>query len=261
MESIPGFIVSIISGLYTSSWGAYKDSPFEGLKFYTYPRSVVFSAVIFIILSSIPDIRVEVNGLNLARLFFLVMGIERASSEVYKGFFRNECQKKYFIPSRITFLGRYIPDMHRYYTGIALFICALATLFLDIEIENFYEYVIVSFCTGFTTALGGAYKDAPYEGFEPAKFIRSPIILMICSPILFLLGPVSMGLLIYMNWGLERFIVEYYKTFVLRTRSGKFRPDIQKNDRFNIARKKLHTLALIIAIGIVLIIIYDIFCN
>ena len=42
--------------------------------------------------------------------------------------------------------------------------------------KNLFIGVAVGFLSGLAVALGGAIKDSPYEGFDPVKFMRSPII-------------------------------------------------------------------------------------
>ena len=80
-------LVTIISGLYTSLWGAFKDSPYEGFKGRTFPRSIYFNVVIFAALLCLPALGEQITGLGLFQLFFVVMGIERFLAELYKGFF------------------------------------------------------------------------------------------------------------------------------------------------------------------------------
>jgi len=198
-------------------------------------------------------------ALRTSQIFFLIMGIERLSSEIYKGFFRNEDQSKYLIPSRITFLGKYITSNGLLYSvGVILVAGTLALLFLDVKIEGFIEFCIVSNCTGLAGAFGGAYKDAPFEGFKPLGFLRTPVVLLLTSPLFYFMGPVSLGFLIYMNLGLERFIVEYYKTYIQRTMSGKFRSDLQRSKKHIEVREKYHYIALFIILGVIVLIIRDI---
>ena len=49
--------VVIASGLYTSLWGAFKDSPYEDFKPRTFPRSIYFHVVIFLVLYALPPCR------------------------------------------------------------------------------------------------------------------------------------------------------------------------------------------------------------
>ena len=96
--------VIFLSGLYTSLWGSFKDCPYEGFKKITFWRSVLFSLLIglfFFWTEKFTNWGVNLSRLNTVQLFFFVMGIERFLSELYKGFFRFEDQKKYFIPSRL----------------------------------------------------------------------------------------------------------------------------------------------------------------
>ncbi|MGA1199710.1 MAG: hypothetical protein ACO36I_24710, partial [Candidatus Latescibacterota bacterium] len=69
--------------------------------------------------------------------------------------------------------------------------------------------------------------------------------------------PVSLGFLIYMNGGLERFVVEYYKTYIQRTMSGKFRPDLVRIQHRVDTREKFHYGAWVIIIGLVVLYICE----
>ena len=69
--------ITVLSGLYTSLWGAFKDSPFERFKPATFPRSIYFSIAIFLALYFLPFFRADFQALGLFQLFFLVMGVER----------------------------------------------------------------------------------------------------------------------------------------------------------------------------------------
>ena len=46
------------------------------------------------------------------------------------------------------------------------------------------ESVAIGGASGLAVAIGGAIKDAPYEGFDLATFVRSPIIGAVEGPIL-----------------------------------------------------------------------------
>ncbi len=256
------FVVSLISGLYTSLWGAFKDSPFEGLKRRTFPRSVYFHAVIFCALYWLPLFHGSFRQLSLFQVFFAIMGLERFLAELYKGFFRSEDQSKYAVPSRITFFGRPVTsEPLRLFSGVVLVSGVFSLLFLSVRIEDFPGFAAVAFSTGLLVSLGGAYKDAPFEGFAPLKFFRSATVLAICSPLFFFsndpLSPVPLGYLIFMNGGLERFLVEYYKTFVQRTMSGKFRPDLPRISRYIETREKYHYMAWIIIVGLTILYVYE----
>ncbi len=250
------FAVTAISGLYTSLWGAFKDSPYEGFKARTFPRSIYFNVAILAVLLLLPAFHDRVTALNLFQLFFLTMGLERFLAEIYKGFFRTEDQSKYFVPSRITFFGNHVAsDLARYAVGTVIVVVVFAVVWIDITVEQFLWFAVTAYGTGLLVSLGGAYKDAPFEGFKPLKFQRSGFVLAVLSPLFWFINdpaaPVSLGFLIYMNGGLERFAVEYYKTYIQRNMSGKFRPDIERHQHELDTREKYHYLALIIVAGLV----------
>ncbi len=255
------FAVALVSGLYTSLWGAFKDSPYERFKPATFPRSIYFNAAIFLALYSLPFFRQDLEGLGLFQVFFLVMGVERFLAELYKGFFRIEDQAKYFVPSRITFFGRPVSsEALRYGVGALLVLLVFASLSIDVRVERFWGFLLTAYATGLLVSLGGAYKDAPFEGFKPLKFQRSGAVLALFSPLFYALNdpPVPLGFLIYMNGGLERFAIEYYKTYIQRNMSGKFRPDLPRLQEFTETREKFHYLALAIIGGLVLLYLYEV---
>ncbi len=268
-----GLGVSIVSGLYTSLWGAFKDSPYEGFKPRTFPRSIYFHIVIFCVLYFVPiphwarafqgETLTGFSGLGWVQIFFLIMGVERFLAELYKGFFRTEDQDKYFVPSRMTFFGRYVAsDVLRYAVGTALVLGVFAVLLIPARVTTFWAFLLTAYATGLLVSLGGAYKDAPFEGFHLLKFQRSGAVLALCSPLFYFLNdpmhPIAFGFLVYMNGGLERFVVEYYKTYIQRTMSGKFRPDLPQIQRCIDTREKFHYGALIIIVGLIVLYVFEV---
>jgi hypothetical protein len=256
MPPIAMIVATTLSGLYTSLWGAFKDSPYEGFKRATFPRSIYFNLVILAALWWLPPFHDRVAALGLFQVFFLTMGLERFLAEIYKGFFRTEDQSKYFVPSRITFFGRHVAsDLARYAVGTIIVAIVFSVVWIDIPVESFVWFAVTAYGTGLLVSLGGAYKDAPFEGFQPLKFQRSGVVLAVLSPLFYVANdgaaPVSLGFLIYMNGGLERFAVEYYKTYIQRNMSGKFRPDIERHQRELETRERFHYLALLLIAGLV----------
>ena len=256
-------LVAIVSGLYTSLWGAFKDSPYEGLKPKTFPRSIYFHVGLFFALTSIPPFSSYLRALSLFQLFFVVMGLERFLAELYKGFFRTEDQEKYFVPSRITFLGVHIGnDWVRRGAGLLLVGCVFAVLLIQIPIVRPVTFLMVAYGSGLVVSMGGAYKDAPFEGFKWLKFQRSAVVVSVASPLFYFSNdpahPISLGFLIYMNGGLERFIVEYYKTYIQRNMSGKFRPDLERIQTYIDSREKFHYAAWVIIVSLAILYAYEI---
>ena len=256
------FLVVVASGLYTSLWGAFKDSPYEGYKPWTFPRSVLFHVVIFAVLYSFEPFATPFRGLKLFQMFFLVMGLERFLAELYKGFFRTEDQDKYFVPSRITFLGKHVEsDLLRYVVGAVLVSGVCLVALIPTPVTSFWVFFAVAYGTGLIVSLGGAYKDAPFEGFKWLKFQRSAGVLAGASPLFYYINsvesPIAIGFLIYMNGGLERFLVEYYKTYIQRNMSGKFHPDLERIQACMDSRGKFHYMAWVIIIGLAALYVHE----
>ena len=104
--------------------------------------------------------------------------------------------------------------------------------------------------------------DFKFEGFKPLKFQRSGVVLAVCSPLFYFVNdpthPVSLGFLVYMNGGLERFVVEYYKTYIQRTMSGKFRPDLPRIQKCLDTREKFHYGALVIIVSLIVLYVFEV---
>jgi len=85
------------------------------------------------------------------------------------------------------------------------------------------EEAAIGAFTGLLVAIGGAVKDAPYEGFNAAKFIRSPIIGAVEAPIIAAkLNVTNPVLLSLATIGTERATVETYK--LIRAKAGDYIP-------------------------------------
>jgi hypothetical protein len=263
MEVLEQLLVVTLSGLYTSLWGAFKDSPYEDFKPRTFLRSVYFSWGIwaaytylfpgFTFTENLAGITTQYRldpgfaRFNHVQLFFFVMGVERFLAELYKGFFRIEDQRKYFIPSRFTLLGRPVKsEWIRVPLGILLVSLTIASTYWTKTISSLGAFFLVAYLSGLFVSFGGAYKDAPFEGFAPLKFQRSGVVLAVTAPYFWLYGSVPLGFLIFMNGGLERFLVEYYKTYIKRNMSGKFRPDLKIYEHRKATREKFHIAAWVI---------------
>jgi len=70
-------------------------------------------------------------------------------------------------------------------------------------------------------SVGGAWKDAPIEGFDVKKFPRS-FLVMLGSIILLHFFTNNLLLLTMGAADLERVIIEFYKTFIILSTPGKF---------------------------------------
>lgn len=251
LPTLGAWFASAVSGLYTSSWGAFKDGPFESFRGRTFPRSILFSVGMLALLYATPSLRGPVSALPLAQLFLLVMGLERTWSEIYKWCFRGPRHEGLFhIPQQFTFFGRSVGSVPvRFVLGLGLSTALALGVGALMPINSRFMFVLVAFCTGLGVSVGGAYKDAPFEGFQPLKFFRSSLLLVAVSPLVARLGPQRLGFLVFTYVGIERMLIEYYKSFIVGSVPGKFRRDLPIIEGpFLGTRHLLHKLATVIVL-------------
>jgi len=85
------------------------------------------------------------------------------------------------------------------------------------------EKIFVGFVSGLAVAVCGAYKDAPYEGFNAKTFWRSPLIGAVEAPIIASFFPdASNALLGLSTIATERLTVELWK--IQRAKAGVYVP-------------------------------------
>ncbi len=130
MNGVTLIAVGILSGLYTCSWGAFKDGPWEGFNGRTFPRSVIFSLLAVELLWLWPATRNHLWLLSPFQLFFLVMGIERTWSEIFKWSFRapRSDADRFAIPQQLTFFGKPVKAWLRGLVGAVLTVALVAGL-------------------------------------------------------------------------------------------------------------------------------------
>ena len=190
MNIVLALITGLLAGLHTSTWGMYKDSPHEGFGWPKYFRSTIISLVLAPFVWHITELKGD-ESLSLPATLFLLWGTvyvtERAICEIWKTFLRTEDQSKYFIPMQLHVLGRVVESKRDrliaaffYVGGIVLVGWGLVTLWRMHQAGNldWNPYVILLLLSvgGWVSAFGGAWKDAPIEGFETFKFFRSPAV-------------------------------------------------------------------------------------
>jgi hypothetical protein len=174
--------VGLMAGTHTATWGMYKDAVHEGFTWRTYLRSIVVSLVLSLCVGASGLLPIDDAG-DVVVLFGLVYVLERAVTEFYKTFIRDEDQSKYFIPMQFHVLGRVVRDRRvRLGVGLAALGAAVGLLGLvrSIQVETAgpargATILLVGSVGGWFSAFGGAFKDAPIEGFETFKFFRSPL--------------------------------------------------------------------------------------
>ena len=108
-------ILALVAGTHAATWGAFKDSPFEGFKPVSFVRSIVVAVVAAATVATATDLET-----TMAPIVFLgvLYAIERLATELWKSFLREDDQDAYAIPMRIAILGRTVDGRFpRYFLG------------------------------------------------------------------------------------------------------------------------------------------------
>jgi hypothetical protein len=245
MNLVLTIVIGALVGAHASTWGMYKDAPHEGFTTGKYVRSIVLSALIAPLCSVIFRLYPETPA-KAVILFGCIYSMERAILETWKTFFRQEDQSKYTIPMQLAVKGRTV-FTHR--SRVIYGILYLGVIFVGFAALSRYEpapgtsplllAVTVGALGGWFSAIGGAWKDAPIEGFETFKFFRSPLIAAFFSYLLFRLGATPVQAM-FGAIGYSVATTETYKTFFFPSKPrGKFAgkpvlfPDwLEKRQRF-----------------------------
>ena len=215
-----------VAGLIVCSWQGFKDPPWEGFHIGKFLRSILVGSAAGAALyyaGTLGTLTID----NLGVFAFAIVAIERVVGEAYKGFFRKSPHGEYFkllrrmrVPESVyaakLLLGTgFLIGSYWLFRLLAFWLKRLAAgphpLWLD--------GLLVGLAGGTLVAIGGALKDSQFEGFIPAKFVRSPIV-----------GSLTGVLLVHFStaWflvalaivGGERVGVELYKTFLKRQPRG-----------------------------------------
>ncbi len=173
--------IGLLAGLHAATWGMYKDAPHEGFSRWKYVRSPLLAAVLAPIACAAAGLDPR-RAADLVLLFGVTYVLERALAEIYKTFLRQEDQGKYFIPMQLHVLGKVVRSRVARLTAGLLYAAGLvgmvlAVAGLDRTVPGPHSVVLVMLIGGiggWISALGGAWKDAPSEGFQTLKFFRSP---------------------------------------------------------------------------------------
>ena len=211
--------VGLASGLHTSIWGMYKDALHEGFGISTFARSIAIGGIVAMAIQAVLGLPLpEPKAIIL--LFGLSYATERGIVETWKTFVRNGDQSKYFIPMQFSLRG--VPVTNRsarlaagaiYIAGVAASLWAVASLDGGTPtLSHVTRAALAGLVVGMLIAAGGAWKDAPKEGFDIVKFFRSPgmTVLYAC-----LLAQITSNYLLIAvaAIGYERATAETYKTF------------------------------------------------
>jgi hypothetical protein len=180
-EMFMTLVVGLATGLHSASWGMYKDAPHEGFTWGTYVRSPIVAVVMALALIYWTEID-PTTGAGVLVLFGVTYGLERFTLEVYKGFIRVEDQSKYTIPMQFAVGGKVVESAPmRWAAGAAYVALGLTFAYAAHRASDWgaglplmLTIFLVGSAGGWISAVGGAWKDAPIEGFQIFKFFRSP---------------------------------------------------------------------------------------
>lgn len=180
MIYLAAIVVGLLAGIHTATWGMYKDAPHEGFRHY--PRSIVVSTIAAPLITMVARLD-PLTASGIVLLFGVTYCVERGLTEFYKTFVRFEDQSKYTIPMQFHVFGRVVPAGARRW---AIAWAHVAVIFLagwgihsadamGTRFSREATFLLLGSVGGWLSAFGGAFKDAPIEGFHPLKFFRSPL--------------------------------------------------------------------------------------
>jgi hypothetical protein len=221
--------IGLLSGTHAAIWGMYKDAIHEGFTTGRFARSIVVGATVAIALQAVQGLALP-GAAALAVLFGLAYAAERGVVEVWKTFVRDEDQRKYFIPMQFSVRGVPVASRRaRLGAGVAYVVvvsgCLIAIAQLDrhgVRSPTAAHVALAALAMGSVVALGGAWKDAPKEGFDTLKFFRSPGMTVVFALLLSRLTDSHLEATVAAI-GYERAAAETYKTFFLPSKPrGKF---------------------------------------
>ena len=182
MSLVNELLVGLAAGAHISTWGMYKDSIHEGFTVPRYLRSTFVGLVWAPIIARLADLDATTAG-GMALLFGVTYAAERATTEFWKTFIRDEDQSKYFIPMQFHVFG-HVPRnrLTRLMVGLGYVGVACVAVWAATQLQPppgtegpLWQVLLVASIGGWYSACGGAFKDAPIEGFEWFKFFRSPV--------------------------------------------------------------------------------------
>ncbi|HET7275547.1 MAG TPA: hypothetical protein VFI91_10330 [Longimicrobiaceae bacterium] len=181
MNLVVAGIIGLIAGAHTSTWGMYKDAIHEGFTWPKYFRSIVVGAIVALVWQAATGMELDGAG-DMVVFFGIVYATERLLLELWKGYIREEDQSKYFIPMQFGVLGKPIksrPIRWAVLVGVVavILLCGWGVYALQRSRPDLPAWLVlltIGTIGGWLTAFGGAWKDAPVEGFETFKFFRSP---------------------------------------------------------------------------------------
>lgn len=225
----PALLVGLLSGTHAAIWGMYKDAIHEGFAPGRFARSVLVGAPCAALVQAALALPLPGAG-ALVVLFGLSYAAERGLVEVWKTFVREEDQSKYSIPMQFSVRGTPVRSRPlRLAAGLAYVVVVSLCLAAIARLDGggsgrppAARMALLGLVVGGIIAVGGAWKDAPKEGFDPIKFFRSPAMTVAFAVLLSRLTDSHLQAAVAAI-GFERAAAETYKTFFFPSRPrGKF---------------------------------------
>lgn len=184
-------IIGLLAGTHTATWGMYRDAIYEGFTYRKYSRSIILSGGIALVVQLVTNLHVT-HTPNLLILYGMTYVIERAILEFYTTFLREEDQSKYFIPMQFHVGGKVVQSRRKRWLVAAACLAGVLIAFagidalqrVDLNLPGLVIVLLIGSVGGWISAFGGAWKDAPIEGFEILKFFRSPAIAIVYALII-----------------------------------------------------------------------------
>jgi len=185
VNTLIAILTGTLVGLHMGTWGMYKDAPHEGFTWPKYFRSAIVASIIGGVTHHFVPWDLAHDAGKRFVFFGLVYCLERAATEFWKYFIREEDQSKYFIPMQFGLFGKPMKNARMRITiGIIVAIACVGVFYAIRALENSWGaswpmwlvVITVGSFFGWISAFGGAWKDAPIEGFETFKFFRSPAV-------------------------------------------------------------------------------------
>jgi hypothetical protein len=229
MTTLLAACIGLLAGIHAATWGMYKDAPHEGFSTRKYARSPLLGALLAPLVSALAGLDPHRAG-DLVLLFGVTYVIERALAEIYKTFLREEDQGKYFIPMQLHVLGKVVESRAARLTAGLLYTAGLVGMVMTVGgfdrsstgPHSMLLVLLVGGIGGWISAFGGAWKDAPSEGFQTLKFFRSPALASLFAAGLAGLTP-GLLLVTLAATGYTIATTETYKTFLFPSKPrGKF---------------------------------------
>lgn len=229
MTTLLAALVGLLAGLHAATWGMYKDAPHEGFSRAKYARSPILGTILGVLVQGATGLDPR-RAADLVVLFGAIYVVERTVAEIYKTFLREEDQSKYFIPMQFHVFGRVVRSraarlvVGGLYTGLLVALVVGAS-HLEQDVagrQPLFTVLLVGGLGGWISAFGGAWKDAPSEGFQLFKFFRSPALATLYAVGLFYLTD-SLVAITLAATGYTVATTETYKTFFFPAKPrGKF---------------------------------------